>query len=100
MRSTVAYACGLSIEAPSQAERSRGAISARTNGELTFRREGRNNFTRATRELDTKKALHARGFDREMVKKIMARTVTHVGASDLSVEQWLTIALRYAEKTM
>jgi hypothetical protein len=74
-------------------------VIARVNGELTFRREGRNNFTRATREVDTKKALHARGFDREMVKEIMARTVTHVGASDLSVEQWLAIALRYAEKT-
>jgi hypothetical protein len=28
----------------------------------------------------------------------MARTVTHVGASDLSAEQWLAVALRYAEK--
>ena len=73
-------------------------VIARVNGKLTFRREGRGNFTRATREVETKKALHARGFDREMVKGIMARTVTHVGATDLSVEQWLTIALRYAEK--
>ena len=73
---------------------------ARVNGEVIFRREGRDNFTRATREVDTKKALHARGFDRGMVKGIMARTVTHVGGSDLSVEQWLTIALRYAAKTV
>ena len=74
-------------------------VIARVNGELVFRREGRDNFTRATREVETKKALHTRGFDRELVKEILARTVTHVGGSDLSVEQWLTIALRYAEKT-
>ena len=68
------------------------------DGEVRFRREGRNSFTRATREVETKKALHDRGFDRETIKNVMARTVTHVGANDLSVEQWLALALRYAEK--
>jgi hypothetical protein len=73
-------------------------IIERVDGELRFRHEGRNNFTRATREVETRAALRARGFDRDQVKEIMMRTVTHVGASDLSPDQWLAIALRYSEK--
>jgi hypothetical protein len=68
------------------------------NGELRFRHEGRNNFTRATREVETRQALRVRGFDREQVRTIMTRTVTHVGGSNLNAEQWLAIALRYADK--
>ncbi len=69
---------------------------ARVADEVVFRREGRNRFTRATREVETKAALRARGFDAGRVKQIMARTITHVGANDLSAEQWLDVALRYA----
>jgi hypothetical protein len=60
-------------------------------------REGRNNFTRATREVATRQALHARKLDREQIAAIMTRTVTHVGVNDLSESQWLAIALRYAD---
>jgi hypothetical protein len=68
----------------------------RVNGTLTFRREGRNNFTRAAREIATRRALHERGFQREAIKEIMARTVTHVGVNELSEAQWIETALRYA----
>ncbi len=71
-------------------------VIERVGEEVTFRREGRNRFTRATREVETKEALRGRGFDRDQVKAIMTRTVTHVGANDISAEQWLAIALRYA----
>ncbi len=71
-------------------------VIERVGEEVTFRREGRNRFTRATREVETKEALRGRGFDRDQVKAIMTRTVTHVDESDISAEQWLAIALRYA----
>jgi hypothetical protein len=71
-------------------------IAHAADGTLEFRREGRNRFTRATREVETKAALRARGFDREKVKTLIARTINHVGESDLSADQWLAIALRYA----
>jgi hypothetical protein len=70
----------------------------RVDGELRFRREGRNNFTRATREVATRQALRERGFERELIAQIMARATAHVGANDCSAEQWLTIALRYAKE--
>jgi hypothetical protein len=73
-------------------------VIERVNGEVRFRHEGRNNFTRATREVETRAALRARGFDREQVKEIITRTVNHVGVTDLSADQWIAIALRYAEK--
>jgi hypothetical protein len=67
------------------------------DGKVVFAWEGRNSFTRATRMVATKEALHERGFDREQIRLIMARTVTHVGLNDLSESQWLSIALGYAE---
>jgi hypothetical protein len=68
----------------------------RVDGELRFRREGRNRFTRATREVATRQALRERGYERGVIAQIIARTVAHVGANDCSAEQWLTLALRYA----
>jgi hypothetical protein len=67
-------------------------------GEVVFRREGRNNFTRATREVATRKALREREYDRDQIAEIMRRTITHVGANEVSEPQWIAIALRYAEK--
>jgi hypothetical protein len=71
-------------------------IIERVNGTLSFRREGRNNLTRATREVATRRALDKRGHSREAIAEIMARTITHVGLNDLSEALWLEIALRYA----
>jgi hypothetical protein len=73
-------------------------VIERVNEQLRFRHEGRNNFTRATREVATRQALRDRGFDRERIAEIMNRTLKHVGTSDASTEQWLAIALRYAAK--
>jgi hypothetical protein len=73
-------------------------VIAWVGDDLTFRREGRNNFTRATREVATRDALRERKYDREQIREIMRRTITHVGVNDLSEAQWLAIALRYAEK--
>jgi hypothetical protein len=70
----------------------------RVDGELRFRREGRNNFTRATREVATRQALRERGLERELIAQIMARTIAYVGGNDCSAEQWLTIALRYVKE--
>jgi hypothetical protein len=72
-------------------------VVERVGDEVAFRREGRNNFTRATREVATRDALRERKYDREQIRAIMQRTVTHVGANALSEQQWLAIALRYAE---
>jgi hypothetical protein len=72
-------------------------VVERVGDEVKFRREGRNNFTRATREVATRDALHARKYDREQIAEIMRRTITHVGANDLSEAQWLALALRYAQ---
>jgi len=66
--------------------------------EVTFRFEGRNRFTRKTREVATKEALRARGLERAHIRTVMARTVNTIGESDLSEEQWLAIALRYADE--
>jgi hypothetical protein len=73
----------------------RGAGPA--TGDVTFRREGRNRFTRATREVETREELRRRGYDRDATKLIMTRVVTHVGVNELSAQQWLALALRYAE---
>jgi len=73
-------------------------VIGRNGDEFTFRFEGRNRFTRKTREVATKEALRKRGLERSQVQAVMARTVNTVGESDLSEEQWLAIALRYADE--
>jgi hypothetical protein len=73
-------------------------VIARNGDDVTFRFEGRNNFTRKAREVATKEALRERGLDRTQVKAIMIRTINTVGDSDLSEPQWLAIALRYVNE--
>jgi hypothetical protein len=70
----------------------------RVDGKLSFSFEGRNKFTRVTREVATRKALRERGFDRDQIRAIMMRTQSHVGLTDLHEQQWLQIALRYAKQ--
>jgi hypothetical protein len=65
-------------------------------GELRVRREGRNAFTRATRIVATKEALRERDIDRERIAEIMQRTIAHVGANELSEQEWIATALRVA----
>jgi hypothetical protein len=71
----------------------------RVGDELRFRREGRNAFTRATRIVATKEALRERELDRERIAEIMQRTISHVGVNELSEQEWIATALRYAETT-
>lgn len=67
----------------------------RVDGELRFVNEGRNAFTRATRAIDAARALRERGVDRSRVREAIERTRAHVGATDLSLDQWVAIAERY-----
>jgi hypothetical protein len=69
----------------------------RTGGELRFRREGSNAFTRATRIVATKEALREREIGREQIAEIMQRTISHVGVNELSEQEWIATAVRYAE---
>lgn len=77
-----------------------GALDITVNGktgEITVRREARNNFTRATRAIAAAKALRAQQFPKEAVRAAIERTKTHVGTTDMTVEQWIVIARRYLE---
>jgi hypothetical protein len=75
-----------------------GSLSVeRVGGELRFRREGRNAFTRATRIVATKEALRERELGREQIAEIMQATIGHVGANELSEQEWIATALRYAK---
>jgi hypothetical protein len=67
----------------------------REDGEIKFRFEGRNTFTRRTREVATRDALRKRGLDREQVRSIMAKTINEIGDTAATEEQWLVIALRH-----
>jgi hypothetical protein len=69
----------------------------RVGAELRFRRQGRNAFTRATRIVATKEALREREIGRDQIAEIMQRTTAHVGANELSEQEWIATALRYAE---
>ena len=50
--------------------------------------------------LQSPRLQHERKFDREQIAETMRRTVTHVGLNDLSDEQWIAIALRYAVQVL
>ncbi len=67
----------------------------RVDGELRFTYEGRNSFTRATRAIDAARVLRDRGIDRLVVRDAIERTRAHVGAGDLSLDQWVALAERY-----
>jgi hypothetical protein len=69
----------------------------RVDGELRFRREGSNAFTRATRIVATKEALRERALGREQIAEVMQRTIAHVGVNELSEQAWIATALRFAE---
>ena len=75
---------GLLIEGPASAAR--------------FSRRAHSSFTIAERVVDTTRALKELGFDKHEVKAAIERTRTHVGTAELSVAQWLTIALGYCPK--
>ncbi len=64
----------------------------------TFTRRAHNAFALAERAVETASALKSLGFDRHEVKVAMEKTRAHVGTSELSLEQWIRIALSYSPK--
>jgi len=64
----------------------------------TFTRRSHNSFTLATRAVETARALKNRGFDNELIRIVMERTRTHVGTAELSLDQWIAIAVGYCAK--
>ena len=75
-----------------------GTISlCRVDGKIRIVREGRNDFTRATRAIDTGRVLRERGYSREVVRDAVEKTRAHVGTNDLNLAQWITIAERYRQ---
>jgi hypothetical protein len=71
-------------------------VIERGDGSRCFRWLGKNRFTRIANEVATRKALCERNLGRDLVAEIMGRTISHVGVNDVSVDEWLVIAERYA----
>ncbi len=69
-----------------------------TASNATITRRAHNAFATAERAVETARALKSLGFDRHEVKLAMERTRTHVGTAELSLEQWIKIALSYCPK--
>jgi Holliday junction resolvasome RuvABC DNA-binding subunit len=65
---------------------------------LTFTRRAQSTFTTAERVVDTTRALRELCFDKREVAVAMEKTRTHVGTKELSLEQWVKIALGYCPR--
>jgi hypothetical protein len=63
-----------------------------------FTRRAHNSFAIAERAADTAAALRGLGFSRHEVAAAMDKTRAHVGAAELTLQQWITIALGYCPK--
>ncbi len=64
----------------------------------TFTRRAHNAFALAERAVETASALKSLGFDKHEVKVAMEKTRAHVGTAELTLEQWIRIALSYCPK--
>ncbi len=64
----------------------------------TFLRHAHNSFSIEERAVDTRRALEDLGFDKHEVKVAIEKTRTHVGTAELTIEQWIKIALGYCPK--
>ncbi len=69
-----------------------------TASSANFTRRAHNSFGIAERGVDTARALKDLGFDRHEVKAAMEKTRTHVGTAELTLEQWIKVALSYCPK--
>jgi hypothetical protein len=69
-----------------------------TASNATFTRRAHNSFAITERAVETSRALKDLGFDKREVKAAMERTRTHVGTSELSLQQWIKIALSYCPR--
>jgi hypothetical protein len=63
-----------------------------------FTRRAHNSFAIAERAADTAAALRGLGFSRQEVAAAMDKTRAHVGTAELTLQQWITIALGYCPK--
>jgi hypothetical protein len=63
-----------------------------------FTRRAHHSFAIAERAVETARALRDLGFDKHEVKAAMDKTRTHVGTTELTLEQWIKIALSYCPK--
>jgi hypothetical protein len=64
----------------------------------TFTRRAHNRFTTAERVVDTTRTLRELGFDKREVAAAIDKARTHVGTAELSLEQWIKIALGYCPR--
>ena len=69
-----------------------------TASTATFKRRAHNSFSIAERVVETTSALKGLGFDKHEVRVAMEKTRAHVGTAELTVEQWIKIALGYCPK--
>ena len=63
-----------------------------------FTRRAHNAFAIAERGLETAKALESLRFDKREVQAAMRQTRAHVGTAELTLDQWIRIALSYCPK--
>jgi hypothetical protein len=63
-----------------------------------FRRRAHNALGTVERAIETQRALKELGFDKSEVTAAMQKTRTHVGTAELTLEQWIKIALGYCPK--
>jgi Holliday junction resolvasome RuvABC DNA-binding subunit len=73
-------------------------IEGTTASTAVFKRRAHHTLATAERAVETATALKALGFDKREVKCAMDQTRTHVGTAELTLEQWIKIALRYCAR--
>ena len=69
-----------------------------TADNAAFTRRAHNSFTIAERIVDTKAVLRTLGFDKHEVSTAIEKARAHVGTAELTLEQWIKIALSYCPK--
>ncbi len=69
-----------------------------TASNATFTRRAHNSFAIAERIVETKAVLRTLGFDKREVSTAIEKARTHVGTAELTLEQWIKIALSYCPK--
>jgi hypothetical protein len=69
-----------------------------TAPDLVFTRHPPSAYKNATLAVETAKALHGLGFKKHEIKEAMDKARTHVGSADVTIQQWITIALGYCPR--
>ncbi len=62
---------------------------------FVIERVASNVLTRETHAVEAKQALKSLGFKPDEIREAMEKTRTHVGTMDLSLEEWIRIALSH-----